>query len=161
LGAGLVTAMLGGARRLLARSRWLPGPISIGLLYVPLVLLLALAIPYLVTIHPLHTVPKRTPAALGLDFEEVQFRTADGVRIGGWLIPHPQARGNVLFCHGHGRNRGHVAGLLHTLQALELNVLAIDFRGHGESGGHTSTFGHGEVEDVLAAAAYLREQCPG
>jgi fermentation-respiration switch protein FrsA (DUF1100 family) len=112
-------------------------------------------------VHPLHTVPKRTPAALGLVFEEVRFRTADGLSLAGWVVPHPQARGNVLFCRGHGRNRGHVAGLLPTLHGLGLNVLAFDFRGHGDSDGHTSTFGHREVNDLLAAEAYLRGRYPG
>lgn len=130
-------------------------------LWLVSVSLLALLIPVGAALHPLHTLPKRTPAALGLAFEEVQFRTADGVRLSGWLVPQPQARGNVLFCHGHGRNRGHVAGLLPALHGLGLTVLAFDFRGHGDSEGHTSTFGHQEVNDLLAAAAYLRERSPG
>jgi alpha-beta hydrolase superfamily lysophospholipase len=106
-------------------------------------------------------VPKRTPAAFGLEFEDVRFAAADGVELGGWLVPHAQARGNVIFCHGHGRSRGHVAGLLETLHGLGLNVLAFDFRGHGDSEGHTSTFGHREVDDLLGAEAYLRRRFPG
>jgi pimeloyl-ACP methyl ester carboxylesterase len=116
--------------------------------------------PYLAAVHPLHTFAKRTPAVLGLAFEEVRFRTADGVRLEGWLVPHRRARGNLIFCHGHGRNRGHVMALLPTLHDLGLNVLALDFRGHGGSGGHTCTFGQREVLDVLAAADCLRQRCP-
>ena len=123
--------------------------------------LLILAIPEAAALHPLHTVPKRTPAALGLAFEEVRFQTADGLRLAGWLVPHAGARGNVIFCHGHGRNRGHVAALLPTLHGMGLNVLSFDFRGHGESEGHTSTFGCREVDDLLAAESYLRGRCPG
>jgi uncharacterized protein len=36
-----------------------------------------------------------------------------------------------------------------------LNVLAFDFRGHGDSSGHTATFGRREVQDVIAAEAFL------
>ncbi len=122
--------------------------------------LFAFLVPWAAALHPLHTVPRRTPAALGLAFEDVHFCTADGLRLAGWLVPHPQGRGNAIFCHGHGRNRGHVAGLLPTLHSLGLNVLAFDFRGHGESEGHTSTFGHREVNDLLAAEAYLRGRFP-
>src|SRR5262249_18820148 len=115
----------------------------------------------LIALHPLPIVPPRTPASLGLAFEDVRFPTADGVRLGGWLVPHPQARGNAIFCHGWGRNRGHVAGLLPTLHGLGLNVLAFDFRGHGPSGGPPATFGHRETAALLAAEASLRQRFPG
>jgi alpha-beta hydrolase superfamily lysophospholipase len=121
---------------------------------------LVLLIPVLAALHPLHTVPKRTPGAFGLAFEDVRFRSADGIELAAWLIPHAQPRGNVIFCHGHGRNRGHVAGLLETFNDLGLNVLAFDFRGHGDSAGHTSTFGHQEVQDLQAAVTYLSARCP-
>jgi fermentation-respiration switch protein FrsA (DUF1100 family) len=122
--------------------------------------LFALLIPVAAGLHPLHTVAKRTPAAFGLAFEDVRIRTADGVELAAWLVPHADARGNVIFCHGHGRNRGHVAGLLPTLHDLGLNVLAFDFRGHGDSEGHTSTFGHREVADLIAVTAYLNQRFP-
>lgn len=122
---------------------------------------LGFLIPVIIALHPLHTVPKRTPAAQGLAFEDVQFTTADGLTLGGWLVPAAEARGNVIFCHGHGRNRGHVVGILPTLHAQGFNVLALDFRGHGMSAGHTSTFGHREVQDLVAAELYLRERYPG
>jgi hypothetical protein len=118
-------------------------------------------VPLIGSLHPLHTVPKRTPASLGLAFEDVRFRTADGLELAAWLVPHADARGNVIFCHGHGRNRGHVAALLPDLHQMRLNVLAFDFRGHGDSPGHTSTFGHREVEDLCAAEAYLSRRFPG
>jgi uncharacterized protein len=125
-----------------------------------LVLLFAVLSPWLVTLHPLHTVPKRTPAALGLAFEDVRFISRDGTRLAAWLIPHSSARGNVIYCHGHGRNRGQGAGVFATLHALRLNILAFDFCGHGDSGGHTSTFGDREVQDLLAAVSYFRTRCP-
>jgi alpha-beta hydrolase superfamily lysophospholipase len=115
----------------------------------------------LIAIHPPHTTPERAPDALGLAYEDVRFGTADGLGLAGWLVPAEAARGNVLFCHGHGRNRGQGLSLFPTLHQLGLNVLAFDFRGHGDSDGRTATFGRREVQDVLAAAAYLRYRCPG
>jgi alpha-beta hydrolase superfamily lysophospholipase len=121
---------------------------------------IAVTVPVIAGLHPLHTVPKRTPAAWGFDFEEVRFQATDGARLAGWLVPHAQPCGNVVFCHGHGRNRGHVAGQLQTLHDMGLNVLAFDFRGHGDSEGHTCTFGQREVEDVRAAVRYLTNRFP-
>jgi alpha-beta hydrolase superfamily lysophospholipase len=132
------------------RLRWRVG------LRLVLVGLIVLLIPVAAGLHPLHTVPKRTPAVLGLAFEDIRFRTADGLLLAAWLMPHPEARGNVILCHGHGRNRGHLATLFLTLNRLRLNVMAIDFRGHGDSEGHTSTFGKVEVRDLVAAAEFVR-----
>jgi fermentation-respiration switch protein FrsA (DUF1100 family) len=153
-----VTRWLGrtGLAKSHSRSTWrasLWPRLVLGVLFLPVV-------PVIAALHPLHTVPKRTPASFGLAFEDIRLRTADGLELAGWLVPHERARGNVIFCHGHGRNRGHVAGLLETLHDLELNVLAFDFRGHGDSEGHTSTFGHAEVADLLAAAVYVRQRFP-
>jgi uncharacterized protein len=144
--AGLLVGASGGGRRTVLRA---------GVVLALLVLLAPL-----IALHPLRTVPKRTPAAFGLAFEDVQFTTADGIRLGGWLVPHARARGNVIFCHGWRRNRGQVAGLLPTLHELGLNVLAFDFRGHGTSAGRTVTFGQRETADLRAAAAYLRGRFP-
>ena len=136
-------------------NAWVRGGCS-GLFFLAF---LAFAAP-LEALHPLRTVPKRTPAVVGLAFEEVRFTTADGVDLAGWLVPHPQARGNVIFCHGHGRNREQGTGLLPTLHELRLNVLAFDFRGHGGSGVHTATFGKREVQDLVAAEAFLSRRFP-
>jgi alpha-beta hydrolase superfamily lysophospholipase len=124
------------------------------------VALLALVAP-LEAIHPLRTVPKRDPEVVGLAFEDVHFTTADGMKLTGWLVPHPDARGNVIFCHGHGRNREQGTGFLQTFHELGLNALAFDFRGHGDSDGHTATFGSREIQDLVAAEEFLSCRFPG
>jgi pimeloyl-ACP methyl ester carboxylesterase len=134
------------------RSRWTP--LHHLLFFCPAVVL---ALP-LFALHMPRTIPTDTPAGLHLPFEEVHFETRDGLELGGWLIPHRQARGTIIFCHGHGQNRGQVLGCLPILHALRLNVLAFDFRGHGDSPGHTETFGQREVYDLVAADAYVRQQ---
>jgi pimeloyl-ACP methyl ester carboxylesterase len=167
---GIIVLLVGGSAETLVEllgrqpgvpakgSHW-PGWRNVAL-RLGLLCMLGLLVPVLGGLHPLHTVPKRTPAAQGLAFEEAAFTTADGLKLRGWLVSHPQARGNVIFCHGHGRNRGHAAALLPLFHALRLNALAFDFRGHGESAGHTSTFGHREVLDLVAAATYLCQRYP-
>jgi alpha-beta hydrolase superfamily lysophospholipase len=137
------------------RPLW-QGTLRIGLAFG---ILTVLALP-LISLHLPRTSPLHDPAWLGLSYETVQFPTADGLELGGWLVPHDDSRGSVIFCHGHGRNRGHVLSFLATLHDMGLNVLAFDFRGHGESPGHTETFGQREVQDVLAAERYLTRRFP-
>jgi pimeloyl-ACP methyl ester carboxylesterase len=102
-----------------------------------------------------------TPAEDGIAFESVTVTAGDGLRLSGWLIPCPDAVGSVIYCHGIGCNRTQMAPLMPFFRKLRLNILAVDFRDHGESPGHTATFGAREVEDVVGADAYLRHRFPG
>jgi alpha-beta hydrolase superfamily lysophospholipase len=120
----------------------------------------SVAAPVAACLHPLRTVPKRTPAAQGLAYEDLRFQSADGVRLAAWLIPCEESRGTVIFCHGLGRNRGHGAALFQQFHSLKLNIFAFDFRGHGDSEGHESTFGAREVSDLEAGVKYVRDRFP-
>lgn len=95
-------------------------------------------------------------------YEEVEFQTADGLTIRGWFIPCRQrdSQRTLLFCHGLGANRPNFLPFVRVGDGLNAHVLMFDFRGHGESDGHTVTFGHAERRDVLAAVDYLRRQRP-
>ncbi len=94
-------------------------------------------------------------------FEDVTFVTADLLTIRGWFIParRPSDR-TLLICHGIGANRSNFLPYLFVGDHLKANVLMFDFRGHGDSDGHTVAFGQHEKLDVLAAVDYLRTQRP-
>lgn len=97
-----------------------------------------------------------TPAAIGLDYEEVTFQTSDEVQIHGWFVPSETAELTVLYFHG---NAGNISGRLETLDLLNnlgLNVLIIDYRGYGKSGGVPSE--KGTYKDAEAAWQYLTEE---
>jgi fermentation-respiration switch protein FrsA (DUF1100 family) len=125
------------------------------LLFLPLFYLAPLGI-----FHPVSKVPTQTPGALGLAYQDVRLRTADGLELPAWFVPAADPVGSVIFCHGHGSNRQHCFHNLKALHELGLNVLAFDFRGTGASPGHTVTFGGRDVPDVLAAEAFLVERVP-
>src|SRR5688572_2347856 len=57
----------------------------------------------------------RTPATVGLEFENVSFKASDGVNLVGWFVPGKNAKGVrgpiVVWVHGWMWNRiGNVAG---------------------------------------------------
>jgi pimeloyl-ACP methyl ester carboxylesterase len=92
----------------------------------------------------------------------VHQRSADGVRLTGLLLRRKHSRneagGESAIVVGHGFT-GHVrkpfvARILHRL-ARTHTVIALDFRGHGRSGGR-STAGPAEVHDLDAAVALAR-----
>lgn len=90
--------------------------------------------------------PLATPAALGLDFDELELATADGERLQAWLVRAPRAgpageRALVLHCHG---NAGNVEGRIPAaaaLAALGFDTLLFDYRGFGASTGSPSEAG--------------------
>lgn len=84
--------------------------------------------------HP-HREITKTPEAVGLDFEEVEFVAEDAVRLLGWWIPCREARGAVLYCHGNGDNIGDLVDVAADLTEMGVNVFLFDYRGYGRSRG--------------------------
>jgi alpha-beta hydrolase superfamily lysophospholipase len=132
---------------------------------LPALLLIPMAIPYLggvMYVHRLKMPNLATPLELlGREYEDVAFTTDDGLTLRGWFIPasSPAPR-TLLICHGLGINRSHVLSYVAAADALGAHVFLFDFRGHGESDGHTVSIGYREKLDVRAAVRYLRQQRP-
>ena len=92
--------------------------------------------------------------------ESVSFQTADGLTLSGWFLPDRDADSTVVICHGAGANKGNFIDFLGLFYATGHNALIFDFRGHGDSDGHTSTFGLLETADVRAAVDWLKKNRP-
>lgn len=96
------------------------------------------------------------PSAVGLQYEDVYVKTADGAVINGWFIPNRAAQKVILLFHGNGGNLGHRVHFLRVLNALPANVLVIDYHGYGRSQGKPSEANL--YLDAEAAYRYLTEQ---
>ena len=125
-------------------------------------LALFLCAPILITTFNIHrfkianaTNPR---AACNLDYQTVSFRSEDGLRLSGWFIPRQGSAAAVLLVHGIGANGGNFLGFVPFLHRAGFNVFVFDQRGHGDSAGHTISFGLHEARDVRAAMAYLRSR---
>lgn len=95
------------------------------------------------------------PTDIGLAFEDLTLRTADGVNIAAWYIPATDAPGTVIFFHGNAGNMTHRLQSIKVLHRMGLSVLIIDYRGYGRSEGKPSEIG--TYEDAEAAWRYLTE----
>lgn len=95
-----------------------------------------------------------------LPIESVNFLTEDGLAISGWYLPDRGSDSTVLICHGLGANKGNFAIFLTLFYGKGYNALIFDFRGHGDSDGHTTTFGLLEATDVRAAVNWLEGEHP-
>jgi len=85
--------------------------------------------------------------------EEVTLTAADGVRLHAWYLPHPQARATILHLHGNAGNLEDRRDLVRDLQALGVNVFAVEWRGYGKSEGKPSEAGL--YKDARAAWDWL------
>lgn len=87
---------------------------------------------------------------------EVWLDAADGVSIHGWHITHPDATQTLLYLHGNAGNLESRRGIFARLAPLKLDILAIDYRGYGKSGGEPSEAGLNA--DTLAAYEWLLDR---
>lgn len=93
----------------------------------------------------------------GIDFEDIDFQSADGTKLHGWYLPHENPSEVILFCHGNGGNitdRALPAKRLH--DELNASVFVFDYRGYGKSEGKPSE--HGVLADARAARNYLAKR---
>jgi uncharacterized protein len=96
-----------------------------------------------------------TPQRIGLVHEDVFIETEDGLRLHGWYLPAPRARGSLLFFHGNAGNISHRLDSLRIFHRLRLDVLIVDYRGYGRSEGRPDEAGL--QRDARAAWRYLVE----
>jgi uncharacterized protein len=145
-------------------------------------ILVALGLPYVMAVVMTYR-PKVTPddnpqSQLGFKFQRVEFTASDGTHLAGWWIPAdakapPRKRNlpttaprgdagqnTVILCHGLAASKSNQLILGRRLVPEGFNVLAFDFRAHGESGGQLTSFGALEKRDVLAAVQWVRETHP-
>jgi hypothetical protein len=157
--AGLV--LLGWGVALLVRAvpgwwRLLAIPVAVAILWF---VLFPLTVAVNVTNRPPGPLGSATPAGYGLAYQNVAFRTADGVRLSAWYLP-PRNGAAVALLPGAGSTRTAVLGQAAVLARHGYGALLVDTRGHGRSGGHAMDFGWWGNADITAAVSFLGRQ-PG
>jgi len=126
------------------------------ILYIVLFFLFASLWGFYSAIRPPKLVSNNTPADLGLSYEDVSFKTDDGLRLAAWFIPSDKKDAKtIILLHGYPADKGNILPFMTFLQK-EYNLLLFDFRYHGQSEGKYSTVGARETKDLLAAIAYLK-----
>ena len=111
-------------------------------------------------VHPPHFRESRTPAAFGEPYRELSFPSGDGIALAAWWIPGSEHR-TVVVIHGFRGNSENSIWLTSFIHQAGYNLLLLDLRGHGRSGGDQTTFGVRETMDVRAAVAAARSLDPG
>ncbi len=95
------------------------------------------------------------------EFSNLQIMTADAEVLHGWFIPHTGSSARtkfshsrlILYFHGNGGNLGDYVGNMMELSHLGFAVVAIDYRGYGQSTGIPSE--GGILRDAEAVLSYV------
>jgi len=106
--------------------------------------------------HPLAERPalEETPLDYGMDFEEVNTITEDGLTLTGWFI---QGNNGATIMIQHGSPGGRQDGLYEAqiLNQAGYSVLLGSFRAHDDCDGELISFGHYEQGDLRAWHIYV------
>jgi hypothetical protein len=151
-------------RNPLVTRRWLLGGIGIMVLASLAAIYFAIALlfwqgQWQLIFHPSHVVDK-TPASVGIGFEDVRFDATETgqTRLNGWWIPadpklpHPPAA--ILYLHEARGSLSDALPDLAALHALGYDVFAFDPRGFGKSQ-WVRPSEHSWIQDAEAALYYL------
>jgi pimeloyl-ACP methyl ester carboxylesterase len=133
-----------------------------------LVILAALSLGYLgvgLLVVLWMTGPKRrspwaTPASVGLEYEEVEVLSTDGIRLKSWWVPAKDSSKAAVLVPGWGgyKFEEHLLQTLPVYHDAGYSLLMLDLRAQGESDGKRRTLGYREVREVRGALAWLRRQ---
>ena len=101
----------------------------------------------------------KSPADIKLVYDDIFIRTIDNIRIHGWLIKQTESNNvpTIICFHGNAGNIGFRLPLYRTLfNLLGCNILAIDYRGYGNSEGTPNE--SGLTNDASAAILWLHSR---
>jgi hypothetical protein len=112
--------------------------------------------------HPDKDNDSITPDAYGIEYDDVTFRTEDGLNLHGWFVPGKKSSPDedlhtLLWFHGNAGNINHRLGNIKMLhERVPVNVFIIDYRQYGRSEGKISE--KGTYIDAGAALAHLHSR---
>lgn len=98
------------------------------------------------------------PAEPDFESERITLSLSGGIPIEGWYATNDSARGCVILFHGISVNKSYVVNEASIFRQMGFNVLLVDFRAHGRSGGNNSSFGVNETEEVEKAFGFARQR---
>lgn len=102
---------------------------------------------------------RRTEILSQVDYEAVSVRSYDGLTLAGRYYHHDDSAPLCICCHGYkGAGIRDFCVMGKVLIDDGYNVLIINHRGHGRSGGHTITYGVKERIDVLSWIGWANER---
>lgn len=106
----------------------------------------------------INAVKSKNMVVPGVNYEVIKLETNDELQLEGWYMPVDSAKGTVIMFHGHGGSKSKILDEAYYIRSLGFNILLMDFRAHGGSGGNTCTIGVKEASDVKLAYEFIQSK---
>lgn len=154
--------------------------LQITLLVVAIIILLVFLISYIfssIVIFSARQEIYRSPKDFNMNFEDITYKSTDGIELNGWYIPGNEKDANekiVIMAHpwtfnrhGFSRKRQklplfktdvNVLPMAKALNEQGYSVLMFDFRNHGTSGKSITGIGLTEYQGILGAVEYVNKR---
>lgn len=97
-------------------------------------------------------------AAPSFPCEHITLKTEEGIPIDAWYSTAVSSKGCVVLVHGYSANKSYLNAEAAVFRQWGYSLLLFDLRGHGKSGGNTTTFGMKETDELGKAVAYARKR---
>jgi uncharacterized protein len=105
-------------------------------------------------IKPFRRSGTEKPSDFGLKYENFTVQN-DTVKILGYYIPNDTAKATLICTHGISANKERNINFAKKLHDIGYNVVLIDLRAHGTSGGNYCTFGYYEKYDLQKVVDFV------
>lgn len=92
-------------------------------------------------------------------YDTISLKTEKGIPIDAWYAsPDSSAKGTVILIHGIMSNKGMLVAEAAEFRFMGYNVMMVDLRAHGNSGGNISSIGIREAEEVKLAYDHVLQK---
>src|SRR3989344_4366757 len=105
------------------------------LLFIILFLIIFSLLTFYMSIRPQKIATNLEPSDLGLQYEEITFKSTDNIKLSGWILPNNKSKTAVIVMHGYPADKANLLGIAEFL-AKDFNVFLFHFRSFGKSVGN-------------------------
>lgn len=91
-------------------------------------------------------------------YESIKLKTSDGITIDAWYSKTDSSGNCVILLHGYSTNKTNLENQAAIFKQWGYSVLLFDLRGHGKSGGNSTTFGMKETDELEKAFEFAKQK---
>ena len=91
-------------------------------------------------------------------YQNIQLKTSNGIPIDAWYSEADSSKACIVLVHGYTANKSFLENEAAMFKHWGYSVLLFDLRGHGKSGGNSTTFGMRETDELQKAFEFAKQK---